>query len=130
MRIYLPAEWVERAEFFRREARRLLEEGVYWASCFAAQQAVELYLKAFQVALTGVHVFTHDLSRLLYTLEEAGVAVPGELYPLADALTPHYTLARYPGSKTLTYDSRIASRCVDYMERILGWLKDAAGDPP
>ena len=82
------AEWVERAEFFRREALRLLEEGVYWASCSTARRAVELYLKAFQVALTGVHVLTHDLSKLLYTLEEAGVAVPGELYPLADALTP------------------------------------------
>lgn len=125
----LPEAWVEKAEFFRREAKRHAEEGVYWASCFEAQQAAELYLKALQVTLTSVHEFTHDLSRLLYFLEEAGLAVPRNLYLVADALTPHYTNARYPGAKTVVYDERTAKRCIEYMEEIVRWVIDASKDP-
>ena len=125
----LPEEWVDKAEFFRREAKRHVEEGVYWAACFEAQQAAELYLKALQLALTGVHEFTHDLSRLLYFLEESGLNVPEDLYAAADALTPHYTNARYPGAKAIVYDERAARRCIEYMERIVGWVHGATKDP-
>jgi HEPN domain-containing protein/predicted nucleotidyltransferase len=99
LRLSVPADWLEKARFFLSRARRSVEEGVYWAACFEAQQAVELALKGLQVALLGVHEFTHDLSRLLRGLEEAGVNVPQELYVYADALTPHYTVARHPGRK-------------------------------
>ena len=121
-RIILPKEWVEKAEFFRREAKRHLSEGVYWATCFEAQQAVELYLKALQISLTGTYEFTHDLSRLLSFLEDAGLKVPKELYTIADALTPHYTMARYPGGKLVVYDEKIASRCIEYMEALVRWI--------
>jgi len=110
--VKLPPEWVEKAEFFRREARRHLEEEVYWATCF----------EALQVALMRVHEFTHDLSRLLSLLEEAGLEIPRELYAAADALTPHYSMARYPGRKPVRYDEGLAKRCVEYMESIVGWV--------
>ena len=42
----LPEEWVEKAEFLLRDAKRHLDEQVYWMTCFEAQQAAELYLKA------------------------------------------------------------------------------------
>ncbi len=100
----LPREWVEKAEFFRREAKRHLREGVYWAACFEAQQAAELYLKALQLALLGVHDFTHDLSRLLEPLREVGIEVSRAIYAAADAVTPHYTMAGYPGRKPVEYD--------------------------
>lgn len=122
----LPKEWVERAEFFRREARRHLSERIYWAVCFEAQQAAELYLKALQIMLVGVHEFTHDLSRLLGFLEDAGLKVPRELYAAADSLTPHYTMARYPGRKPIVYDERMAKRCIEYMEEIIRWVVDEA----
>lgn len=118
----LPREWLEKAEFFRREAKRHLEEGVYWAACFEAQQAAELYLKALQVALTGSHDFTHDLSKLLEGLEALGLRPPRGLYAAADALTPHYTMARYPGRKPVVYDRRTAERCIGYMEAIVEWV--------
>ena len=47
--------------------------------------------------MMGVHEFTHDLSRLLSLLEEAGLEIPRELYAAADALTPHYSMVRYSG---------------------------------
>ncbi len=83
-----PREWLEKAEFFHRSCRQRHKEGVYWATCFEAQQAIEILLKGLQVAFLGVHEFTHDLSRLLRGLEAAGISVPEELYVYADALTP------------------------------------------
>ncbi len=118
----LPREWVEKAEFFRKEAERYLNEGVYWIVCFNAQQAVELYIKALQLAIMGVHDFTHDISRLLAILSEIGIKVPESLYPIADSLTPHYTMARYPGRKPIVYDRATGERCINYMERIIGWI--------
>ncbi|MET1160364.1 MAG: HEPN domain-containing protein [Thermoprotei archaeon] len=94
--------------------------------CFEAQQAVELYLKALSVKLTGLYEFTHDLSKLLKYLEDAGLKIPEQLYVYADALTPHYTLARYPGSKPIVYDEAIAKRCIDYMEKIIEWIMGEA----
>ena len=122
----LPSEWVEKAEFFRREAKRHLDEGVYWIVCFEAQQAVELYLKALAVKLTGVYEFTHDLSKLLRFLEDTGLKVPDQLYGFADALTPHYTFARYPGGKPVVYDESLAKRCINYMEKIIEWILNEA----
>ncbi len=118
---------MEKAEFFRREARRHLEEGIHWAACFEAQQAAELYLKALQLAVMGVHEFTHDLAKLLDTLREVGLEAPESVYAAADALTPHYTMARYPGRKPVVYDKRLAERCIRYMEEIVGWVERVAG---
>ncbi len=65
MVIELSSEWIEKAEVFLREAKRHLSEGIYWLACFEAQQAVEFYLRALYVALTGTHLFAHDLVELL-----------------------------------------------------------------
>lgn len=121
--VKLPEEWVERAEVLLREARRHLSEGTYWLSCFEAQQAAELYLKALHVAVTGLHPFTHDLSELLDSLSLLGLNPPEELRTIADALTPHYTLSRYPGRKPVSYTRGLAGRCVSYAERIVDWVK-------
>ncbi len=122
----LPREWVEKADVFIEDAERHFREGHYWLCCFEAQQAAELYLKAFIVALTGLHPFTHDLVELLDALKDVGIEVPEELYTFADALTPHYTMARYPGRKPVKYDSGLARRCIGYAKRIIEWVKAEA----
>jgi len=122
-------EWFERASYFRSSARRRGGEGAYWAACFEAQQHVEVVLQGLQVALLGVHEFTNDLARLLKGLEAAGVGVPGELYVYADALTPHYTMARYPGRKPVVYDESAGRRCVEYAERVWSWVEALVRDP-
>ena len=73
MRVEVPGEWFEKASYLRSSARRRVGEGAYWAACFEAQQSVEVVLKGLQVALLGVHEFTHDLARLLKGLEAAGL---------------------------------------------------------
>ena len=124
----LPEEWLEKANFFLKEAKRHLEEGVYWIVCFESQQASEFYLKALLVALTGLNPYTHDLSELLKSLEDLGFEAPPELYAYADALTPHYTLARYPGRKPISYTREMAERCLSYAERIIGWIKEKVAE--
>ena len=51
------------------------------------------------MALSGAHPYTHDLVELMDAVEALGISVPEELRLYGDALTPHYTLARYPGRK-------------------------------
>jgi HEPN domain-containing protein len=91
--VELPLEWVEKADVLIDDAERHFREGHYWLTCFEAQQASELYLKALIVALTGTHPFTHGLAELLEALRELDISVPDELFVYADALTPHCTMA-------------------------------------
>lgn len=126
MDIKLPSEWIEKARFFHEEAKRHYGEEVYWYTCFASHQAVEFYLKAFILALTGLHPFTHDLVELLDAIKSIGYHVPEELYVYADALTPHYTMARYPGRKPIRYNKDLGRRCLEYAEKIITWIKEKA----
>jgi len=122
----LPRDWIEKARIFLRDAERHLNEGVYWLSCFNSQQAAELYLKAFLVMVAGLHPFTHDLVELLDALRELNFNPPEELYTYADALTPHYTMARYPGRKPVTYNRGLAERCLKYARTIIRWVEEQA----
>jgi len=122
----LPKEWVGKAEFLMKDAERHLSEGVYWIVCFEAQQAAELYLKALHVALTGLHPYTHDLVELIDSLKDLGLDPPEELYTYSDALTPHYTMSRYPGRKPVTYNKDLAKRCLRYAQEIIKWVKEKA----
>jgi len=122
----LPEEWIRKAEVFLDDAKSHLNKGNYWLACFEAQQATELYLKALLVGLTGLHPFTHDLVELIDSLKDLGLKIPENLYVYADALTPHYTLARYPGRKPVRYDKRLAERCLFYAEKIIKWVEKEA----
>jgi HEPN domain-containing protein len=126
--VRLSVEWVEKAEVFLREARRHFGEGIYWLTCFEAHQASELYLRALLVSLTGLHPYTHDLSELLDSLKALEIDVPRDVALVAELLTPHYTLARYPGKRVYTYNSTRASLCIESCEKIVSWVKSVA-DP-
>ncbi|MCD6458227.1 MAG: HEPN domain-containing protein [Thermoproteales archaeon] len=122
----LPAEWVEKADFLIGDAEKHLIEGVYWIVCFEAQQAAELYLRGLHLALTGLHPYTHDLVELLDSLKDLGLGPSENLYLYADALTPHYTMSRYPGRKPVTYNRSLAERCIKYAKEIIKWVKEEA----
>ncbi|MCC6055013.1 MAG: HEPN domain-containing protein [Thermosphaera sp.] len=126
--IKLPIEWVEKAEVFLRNARRNYDEGVYWLTCFSAHQGVELYLKSLIVALTGIHPYTHDLVELLDAVRAVGIEVSSEVSLACELLTPHYTLARYPGKRVYSYTSERGRLCVEYAEKVVEWVRKTA-DP-
>jgi len=104
---------------FLREARRHLGEDIHRLACFEAHQASELYLDVLLVSLTGLHPYTHDLSELLDSLKALGIDVTRDVALTTELLTPHYTLARYPGKRTYTYNSVRASLCIESCEKIV-----------
>ncbi len=126
--IRLPAEWTAKADVFMREAERHVSEGVYWLACFEAQQAAELYLKALIVGFAGSHPYTNDIVELLETLRGLGFEVSEQLILYGDALTPHYTLARYPGRKPFEYNHSRGMRCLEQARNIVEWVRKVA-DP-
>jgi HEPN domain-containing protein len=124
----LPREWIEKAEVFLRDAQRHFNEGVYWLTCFTAHQAIEFYLKSLIVALTSIHPYTHDLVELLEALRAIGLEIPSEINLSCELLTPHYTLARYPGKRVYNYSAERGRLCVENAEKIVNWVKNIA-DP-
>jgi HEPN domain-containing protein len=109
----LPADWVEKADVFLVNAERHLGEGVYWL--------------ALIVALTGSHPYTHDLTELVDVLAGLSFKVPEEVTVASELLTPHYTLSRYPGRRSLRYTASRGRRCVGSAKTIVGWVKSVAG---
>jgi len=126
--VKLRSEWVEKGDGFLRGARRAMEEGLYWLACFNAHQAAELYLKGLLASVTGVHPYTHDLAELLEALRAIGVEPPSDVVLSSELLTPHYTLARYPGRRVYTYTAERGRTCVECAEKIVEWVKRVA-DP-
>jgi HEPN domain-containing protein len=126
--VKLRSEWVEKGDGFLRGARRAMEEGLYWLACFNAHQAAELYLKGLLASVTGVHPYTHDLAELLEALRAIGVEPPSDVVLSSELLTPHYTLARYPGRRVYTYTAERGRTCVECAEKIVEWVKKVA-DP-
>jgi HEPN domain-containing protein len=124
--IKLSREWIEKAEVFLHDAQRHFNEGVYWLTCFSAHQAVEFYLKSLIVALTGIHPYTHDLVELLEALKAIGLDIPSEITLSCELLTPHYTLARYPGKRVYNYSVERGKLCVENAERVVSWVRGIA----
>jgi HEPN domain-containing protein len=78
------------------------------------------------VALTGLHPYTYDLGELLEALKVLGVSIPEDVALVAEILTPHYTLARYPGKRVYAYNSSRAKLCIESCEKIVYWVKSFA----
>ena len=62
-------------------------------------------------------------------IKGVGVKCSEELYTYADALIPHYAMAKYPG-KPVRYDKGLAERCIKYAERIIKWVEEQASKIP
>lgn len=97
---------------------------MYWLTCFSAHQAVEFYLTSLIVALTGIHPYTHDLVELLEALKAIDLDIPSEITLSCELLTPHYTLARYPGKRVYNYSVKHGKLCVENAEKVVSWVKD------
>ena len=125
----LPSEWVEKGDAFLRDAENHIKDGLYWLSCFEAQQAAELYLKGYLLMKVGAYPFISDLARLLGVIKSLSIDVPTELYVYADALSGEYVLSRYPDMKSRVYNKDTAIRCVEYARRIVGFIRSISKDP-
>lgn len=90
-------QWLRKADGDLRVAERLADAPEdYDAVAFHCQQAAEKYLKA-RLAVTGEEPpRTHDLRRLLLTLQHVESFTATEV-AMADLLTPFGVSIRYPG---------------------------------
>ena len=78
----------------------------------------------------------HDVASGMYIYDDviylSGIVSP-ETYnyvgTYADALIPHYAMAKYPG-KPVRYDKGLAERCIKYAERIIKWVEEQASKIP
>lgn len=88
------ARWRKDAASALRSAELQADAGLHNWSCFAAEQAAQLAVKAL---LHGVAAapWGHDLEELGRRLTEAGVPVPEELGGALLRLKRHYIPARY-----------------------------------
>ncbi|MDK6028730.1 HEPN domain-containing protein [Ignisphaera sp. 4213-co] len=124
----LLVDWIEKADIFLSDAEKHLAEGHYWLVCFESHQAAELYPKSLIVSATGFHPYTHDLLELVDALKSIGINVEEDIVIASDLLTPHYTLSRYPGRKTIKYNRERAERCLGSAKKVVEWVKRVA-DP-
>lgn len=110
-------ELIRRAEDFLEIAKRMLDEGRYWAGCFSSHQAVELYIKGILYIRAGAYPFTHNLVTLIKSL---GRDVPQNVLEACHFLNPHHTASRY-GDVSM-YDREVASLCLVKAEEVIRWL--------
>ncbi len=99
-------------------AKQQLNSGKYWAVCFAAHQAVELFIKGILFNNAGTYPFTHNLVLLLKSLNQNA---PPNVVEACNFLNPHYTASRY-GDVSM-YDEETARLCLSKAEEVIEWLK-------
>ncbi|MBP1357088.1 MAG: HEPN domain-containing protein [Sulfolobus sp.] len=115
--------WFERSKEFMDLAKKNINEGYYWFSCFASQQSVEFFLKGILVKFKGYFPFTYDLGELMEIVSQTfQITVSNEIYRDCDILTPHYVMSRY--SQSTSYDRRRAEECVESANRVINWIKE------
>ena len=118
-------EWAEKAEgdFKVAESLSRLDEPVYDAVCFHAQQCVEKYLKAYLTEQDIPYPRTHDLEAL------AKLSAPSlpRLSALMDGLrflTSFAVEIRYPG---VTAQRRDAIRCWEPVVEVRKLIRERLG---
>ncbi|WP_286188955.1 HEPN domain-containing protein [Sulfolobus sp. S-194] len=114
--------WFEKSKEFLELAKKHLDDGYFWFSCFASQQSVEFALKGLLVKYKGMFPFTHDLGELAEKVgKELGVNVPDDIIRYCDILTPHYVMSRY--SQFAEYNRRKAEECLNSATIVIEWVR-------
>jgi HEPN domain-containing protein len=118
-----PREWIQRARSNLVQATYDRPEIYLEDLCFQAQQAAEKALKAMLLHYQQDFPYTHDLSYLVWLIEENIMPVPDELQDVA-VLTRYAVATRYPGtieevSRTEYIEAlELASRTVVWAEQM------------
>lgn len=110
-------KWLRSAES-ELETAKYLRQGHFSAdSVFHSQQAAEKALKALQIMKTGRFDKVHDL----LVLAEM-VKAPDEITEICIALTPYYTIARYPDVEE-HIEEETAMKMVEGSKKVVRWVK-------
>ncbi len=119
--------WLEYAEADRYSVRHAMKADDYSDVAFHCQQVAEKLLKAVIVWQTRRRPpHSHNLWRLWRSV--SGVTCPADVREALAALSPHYTLSRYPGMGA-KYDRKTAQRMMKRMERVWQWFTQTLNLP-
>lgn len=115
---------LRRAEKFRKDAINAYNEGYYDISCFYAEQAVQLRIKAYMLRNLGFIPRIHGIRDLLsiiykYTRDERIIEFIGKNRDLLKELEEGYTETRY-GS--IDYTEEDAKECLNIMEKLFNLI--------
>lgn len=114
--------WLRKAEENLRVAEVTLKEDLYAYSCFHAQQAAELALKALTILRKGYQPFTHLLTELASEVSDAASL----RLPSAEELRwlqEHYVQSRYPNARLSEYTREEAVKAVEVARRVVDEVK-------
>lgn len=95
-----PSTWLEFAEAELRRALERFRVRDYSYTCYHAEQATQMALKAVLIAY-GNFLPTHDLTKLAKRVSRYGVVLQVPL-ELLEWLTLHYYASRYPDARVRT----------------------------
>ncbi|RLG85714.1 MAG: DNA-binding protein [Thermoprotei archaeon] len=120
--------WMESAIRTLESARGDFERGDYNWSCFKAQQAAEMAIKALLHG-AGMPAYGHSISRLLLLLISKNVDVPEKIIEYAKKLDKLYVPTRYPnawaeGAPHEYYTKLDATEAIDSAREIINWVKE------
>ena len=125
----MPADtraWLDRSLDNRKWAQYNLDGGYVGQACFAAQQSVEMLLKAFLLAHATIPPKTHDLVRLLGLCADHERSIAA-FEDAARTLDQYYVSTRYvdlPSARS-DYSSAEASDAIAIVDRLMTVLQPA-----
>lgn len=118
-----PQEWLRHAKSNLARAKQPKPEEALWEHfCFDAQQAAEKAVKAVLVFCSIDFPKTHMVAKLLALLDDAGQAIPDELWAAATVLTPYAIEARYPGMMNPVTEEEYCE-AVALAEKVVRWAE-------
>jgi len=126
--------WLAQAEHVLDVAKKLLNEACYAESCFHAEQAAQLALKAFLYGQGERFVKIHSVKELVEQCAGRDAAFQ-EFGDSGKVLDQYYIPTRYPDALAFpglpyeTYTEREAKEAVEFASTILTVVKQRLGLP-
>jgi HEPN domain-containing protein len=122
-----PREWLNRARSNLAMAQADTAGAIPEDLCYEAQQAAQKAVKAVFIRRGASFPYTHDLGRLLQSLERGGLKVPKYAND-AKELTRFAPETRYPGASD-PVNRRQYRRAVRIAESVVRWAERQVGKP-
>lgn len=119
--------FLKKSRMFLSSAKGNIDRRLYDVACFEAEQAAQLFLKAYVLKSSGVVPRTHSVRRLLGHLASTSEANKKAIIRFASErrsdlimLEDAYLRSRYSGE---AYNRQDAKRCVDVAEEVTDFVK-------
>ncbi len=120
------ADWIKQAEHNLEHSKKSLEIGHFDWTCFAAQQAAEMAVKALFHS-RGAEAWGHSILKLLEKLPD-DITPSEDILQAARNLDRLYIVSRYPnglpeGTPSEVFDQSVAQEAIANAEKIIRFCR-------